>query len=210
LPQPAFTSLAFSIAFAIFTFAEYARYFAVYPIGRPIHVFFSEFIDSKDAGPVILSHFYLLTGCAGGLWLEGRGIMNYTGVLAVGIGDAFVSPESVFSGGRLTVRTGIRAREATWAHQVAIQQQDGLWDCFLRGFDLLRSDAAASLRHRRAFFGKPISALEPTVQLSECDLKIPRYLLATTMAGLLEAVSAQNDNLIIPIFFWSLLSLLEV
>ena len=89
--QPAFTSLAFSIAFAIFTFAEYARFFAVYPIGAPIHVFFSEFIDSKDAGPVILSHFYLLTGCAGGLWLEGRGIMNYTGVLAVGVGDAFVS-----------------------------------------------------------------------------------------------------------------------
>lgn len=89
--QPAFTSLAFAAAFAIFTFAEYARYFAVYPIGAPIHVFFNEFVDSKDAGPVILSHFYLLTGCAGGLWLEGSGIKQYTGVLAVGIGDAFVS-----------------------------------------------------------------------------------------------------------------------
>ena len=62
----------------------------MYPVGAPIHVFFSEFVDSKDAGPVILSHFYLLTGCAGGLWLEGAGINLYTGVLAVGIGDACV------------------------------------------------------------------------------------------------------------------------
>lgn len=38
----------------------------------------------------------------------------------------------------------------------------------------------------------------------------PRYLLATVLSGLLEAVSAQNDNLVVPIYFWSLLSLLEV
>lgn len=89
--QPSFTSLAFSVAFALFTFCEYARYFALYPIGAPLHIFFSEFIDSKDSGPVILSHFYLLTGCAGGLWLEGRGINRFTGVLVLGVGDALVS-----------------------------------------------------------------------------------------------------------------------
>lgn len=89
--QPAFTSLAFSLAFCIFTFAEFARYFALYPIGAPIHVFFHEFVDSKDGGPVILSHFYLLTGCAGGVWLEGKGIKRYAGVLSLGVGDALVS-----------------------------------------------------------------------------------------------------------------------
>ncbi|KAM0788224.1 hypothetical protein ACM66B_001379 [Microbotryomycetes sp. NB124-2] len=89
--DPAFTSLAFSVAFAVFTFAEYARYFALYPIGGPLHVFFSEFVDSKDSGPVILSHFYLLTGCAGGVWLEGRGINRFTGVLVLGVGDAMAS-----------------------------------------------------------------------------------------------------------------------
>lgn len=36
----------------------------------------NEFLDHKDSGPAILSHFYLLTGCAGSLWLEGyvRGV----------------------------------------------------------------------------------------------------------------------------------------
>lgn len=89
--QSSFTSLAFSLAFAIFTFSEYARYFALYPIGAPLHIFFSEFVDGKDSGPVILSHFYLLTGCAGGLWLEGNGIKRFTGVLVLGVADALVS-----------------------------------------------------------------------------------------------------------------------
>lgn len=40
---------------------------------------------------MILSHFYLLSGCASGLWLEGRGIKRLTGVLVLGIGDALVT-----------------------------------------------------------------------------------------------------------------------
>lgn len=63
--------LAFSVAFAAFIFAEYLRYFALYPLGAAIHVFLTEFIDDKDSGTAILSHFYLLTGCAGSIWLEG-------------------------------------------------------------------------------------------------------------------------------------------
>jgi dolichol kinase len=69
--DPAFTHLAFSAAFALFVFAEYVRYFALYPLGAAVHVFMSEFLDSKDSGTAILSHFYLLTGCAGALWFEG-------------------------------------------------------------------------------------------------------------------------------------------
>ncbi len=68
--DPAFTHLAFSAAFALFVFAEYVRYFALYPCGAAVHVFMSEFLDAKDSGTAILSHFYLLTGCAGALWFE--------------------------------------------------------------------------------------------------------------------------------------------
>ena len=50
--QPAFTSLAFSLAFAALVLVEYARYFALYPVGANLHLFFSEFVDSKDTGPV--------------------------------------------------------------------------------------------------------------------------------------------------------------
>jgi len=70
ISQPAFTHLSFSLAFSLFTFAEYIRYFAIYPFGAAVHVFLSEFLDEKDSGTAILSHFYLLTGCAVPLWLE--------------------------------------------------------------------------------------------------------------------------------------------
>lgn len=105
--QPAFSHLAFSVAFAAFIFAEYIRYFALYPLGAAIHVFLSEFVDAKDCGTAILSHFYLLTGCAGSVWLEGSvscfshsrcflrfdrrsQLLGFTGVLVLGIGDAMV------------------------------------------------------------------------------------------------------------------------
>ena len=69
--QPAFTHLSMSVAFAAFTFVEYIRYFALWPLGKFIHLFCNDFLDSKDSGSAILSHFYLLTGIANGLWLEG-------------------------------------------------------------------------------------------------------------------------------------------
>ncbi|KAJ9124154.1 hypothetical protein QFC22_000951 [Naganishia vaughanmartiniae] len=88
--DPAFTHLAFSLAFAAFNFAEYIRYFALYPFGAAVHLFLNEFLDeSKDGGTAILSHFYLLTGCASGVWLEGpKTILSIFGALALGIGDA--------------------------------------------------------------------------------------------------------------------------
>lgn len=70
LRQPAFTHLSFSLAFALFNFAEYVRYFALYPFGAAVHLFLNEFLDKKDSGTAIMSHFYLLVGCAGGLWLD--------------------------------------------------------------------------------------------------------------------------------------------
>jgi dolichol kinase len=118
--DPAFTHLAFSAAFALFVFAEYVRYFALYPLGAAVHLFMNEFLDSKDSGTAILSHFYLLTGCAGALWFEalvrisccGRRcfrscgsfltetcyrpsrLLMYTGILTIGVGDAVVSFDS--------------------------------------------------------------------------------------------------------------------
>lgn len=51
----------------------------------------NEFLDQKDSGTAILSHFYLLTGCANSVWFEGSSrLLHYTGILALGVGDALV------------------------------------------------------------------------------------------------------------------------
>ncbi|RXW24262.1 hypothetical protein EST38_g1596 [Candolleomyces aberdarensis] len=90
--DPAFTHLSFSVAFALFTFLEYIRYFAIYPFGAAVHLFLNEFLDHRDSGTAILSHFYLLTGCSGSVWLEDPSkILLYTGVLTLGVGDAAAS-----------------------------------------------------------------------------------------------------------------------
>ncbi|KAF9266547.1 hypothetical protein L218DRAFT_956320 [Marasmius fiardii PR-910] len=90
--DPAFTHLCFSAAFALFTFAEYVRYFAIYPFGASVHLFMNEFLDQKDCGTTILSHFYLLTGCAGSLWLEsGSSLVEFSGILTLGVGDSLAS-----------------------------------------------------------------------------------------------------------------------
>ncbi|EKM58067.1 uncharacterized protein PHACADRAFT_159124 [Phanerochaete carnosa HHB-10118-sp] len=90
--DPAFAHLSFSAAFALFTFAEYVRYFALYPFGAAVHVFMNEFLDVKDGGTAILSHFYLLTGCANSVWFEGPSrLLQFTGILTLGVGDALAS-----------------------------------------------------------------------------------------------------------------------
>lgn len=137
-----------------------------------MHIFFNEFIDSKDSGPVILSHFYLLTGCAGGLWLEGSGVNRFTGVLVLGVGDALASIVGKFLG-RVHWPGSQKTVEGTAAFILSILSC--AW--------LLR--AVGMVDH----------------------FSMGRYAIATTMAGLLEASSSQNDNLVIPIFFWSCISL---
>lgn len=64
-----FLQLAFGVALSGFIYLEYLRYFAVWPWGKSLHVFLTEFIDNRDLGPVILSHIYLLLGCASPVWL---------------------------------------------------------------------------------------------------------------------------------------------
>jgi len=37
--------------------------------GPPLHAFMMSFMDGRDAGLLLVSHFSLLTGCAASVWL---------------------------------------------------------------------------------------------------------------------------------------------
>lgn len=90
--DPAFMHLAFSVAMSLFILLEYLRYCAVFPFGASLHVFLSQFLDSKDSGLVILSHVYLLIGCAAAVWCEAQSrLVMQLGVLVLGVGDACAS-----------------------------------------------------------------------------------------------------------------------
>jgi dolichol kinase len=64
-------NLGLAVALAIFIMIEYVRCFRMYFVWNPIHKFFLPFLDERDqSGFVILSHMYLLIGCALPIWLS--------------------------------------------------------------------------------------------------------------------------------------------
>ncbi|KAG1144293.1 hypothetical protein G6F37_007443 [Rhizopus arrhizus] len=86
-----FLQLAFGVAMSAFIYLEYLRYFAVWPWGKNLHIFLTEFIDNRDLGPIILSHMYLLLGCASPIWIGSSNFLaSLSGILALGFGDSAV------------------------------------------------------------------------------------------------------------------------
>lgn len=175
--DPAFTHLSFSVAFAAFNFAEYVRYFALWPFGVSVHLFLNEFLDSKDSGTAILSHFYLLAGCASPLWLEGRSeILSAFGVISLGIGDALASI------------VGRRLGHVRWS-----------------------TSSGKTVEGSVAFFASVLfsSIVFWAFGLIATFNMVP-FAVTTALVTLLEAFSAQNDNLILPIYGWAVGTLLGV
>jgi len=175
--DPAFTHLSFSVAFAMFTFAEYVRYFALYPFGASVHIFLNDFLDHKDSGTAILSHFYLLTGCAGSLWLEGpSNLLLFSGMFSIGIGDAMASI------------VGKRIGRCKWSASSSKTIEGSI------GFVVSVVGSAWVLR----LFG--------VVE----GFSTARYGAVAVLCAVLEAWSAQNDNLTLPLYMWTMLALADV
>lgn len=108
--DPAFAALALSLVLAIFLLLDLFRASQLPPISRPLTHFLAPYVDGRDhKGPVIVSHIFLLIGCAVPLWLsisssprtgtppwEGwdvasRDLGMASGVICVGMGDAAAS-----------------------------------------------------------------------------------------------------------------------
>ncbi|TMW62856.1 hypothetical protein Poli38472_005474 [Pythium oligandrum] len=91
--SPSMLSLSYGVALAIFCLVECIRAVSLPPFGVIIAEFVQSFIDHREAGRVVLTHTYLLLGCAVPLWLaQGSASTNplaaNAGVLALGVGDA--------------------------------------------------------------------------------------------------------------------------
>ncbi|KZV74673.1 hypothetical protein PENSPDRAFT_572701 [Peniophora sp. CONT] len=175
--DPAFTHLAISAAFALFAFAEFARYFALWPVGAAVHVFVSEFLDAKDMGAAVLSHFYLLTGCGCAIWFEAPSpLLAYTGILTVGVGDAIAS---IY---------GKRFGRIRWTAGTPKTVEGSL------AFTLSVAAFAGLLY---------VCGVVPKFSAA-------RYIGAIALGSVLEGVSGQNDNVVLPVYVWSLLALCDV
>lgn len=104
---------------------------------------------------------------------------------------------------------GLDRREVGRTSTLAWDEQDGRRDDRFRGLDRSLRLGFARNRFDRVVLGAFLSFL-PQDLANDVRSQLTRYTIATILAALLEAASKQNDNLIIPIYMWSMVTLLDV
>ncbi|TPX75025.1 hypothetical protein CcCBS67573_g03698 [Chytriomyces confervae] len=126
IADPDLMHLSFSVALAVLILAEYIRIFKIWPVGEQVGVFLQNFLDSKDQGVAILSHIYLLVGCALPVWIcrvtSAKPVpQGMLGIITLGIADAVASI------------VGYKFGKNRWASSVSVFVGDSLtW------FDVVR------------------------------------------------------------------------
>ncbi|CAO0796583.1 unnamed protein product [Mucor circinelloides] len=184
--EKSFLQLAFGVALSGFIYLEYLRYFAVWPWGKSLHVFLTEFIDNRDLGPVILSHIYLLLGCASPVWLGSANVLaSLSGVLSLGFGDAAASIVGKRFG-RYRWPGTKKTVEGTAAFIIAV---------FFSSWLIVYSSALVGVDGASRYVA------------SAGRGEWLNYSVVITLTALLEAFSTQNDNIIIPLYMYALVVL---
>lgn len=198
--DPCFFGLALMIVLAVFLMLDLFRASQLPPISRPLTNFLAPYVDGRDyRGPVIVSHIFLLIGCAIPLWLslsstgragtkpwEGwdvtsRDLSMVSGVICVGMGDAAASLIGRRYGKTKWYWGGGKSIEGSAAFAVAVMMGLTVSWIWLR--------VGGWMEFRR-------QDLLPTVFKS---------LLAGTGASIMESVlTAANDNVVVPIGLWLL------
>ncbi|OAA54286.1 cytidylyltransferase [Niveomyces insectorum RCEF 264] len=69
--DPAYAALALALVLAVFLLLDLVRASQLPPLSRPLAAFLAPYVDGRDLrGPVVVSHMFLLVGCAVPLWLD--------------------------------------------------------------------------------------------------------------------------------------------
>jgi len=205
--DPAFISLALALILAIFLLLDLIRASQLPPLSKPIACFLTPYVDGRDLrGPVVVSHIFLLIGCAIPLWLslaalprsgtppwqgwdvQGRDVSMVAGVVCVGMGDAAASLIGRRYGRRKWPWAGGKSIEGSVAFVVAVTL--GL--------------SAAKV------WGWP-GQWEEFPGLMGVGGMVARSVGAACGASFMEAVlTGGNDNVVVPVVLWLLVRALDV
>lgn len=205
--DPTFCALALSLVLAIFLILDLLRASQLPPLSKPIASFLAPYVDGRDfRGPVVISHIFLLIGCAIPLWLAlaalprsasdylpgwevpARDVSMVSGVICVGLGDAAASLIGRRYGHRKWLWGGGKSLEGSLAFAVAVF------------FGL----AAASAWMRVG--GWPIAGDHVGVVASARNAAV-----CGSLASLTEAVlTGGNDNVIVPVVLWTCVKSLAI
>ncbi|EDU45242.1 phosphatidate cytidylyltransferase [Pyrenophora tritici-repentis] len=202
--DPCFVALALALVLAIFILLDLVRASQLPPLSKPIARFLTPYVDGRDLrGPVVVSHMFLLIGCAIPLWLslagverkgdspwqewdvKDRDVSMVAGVVCVGMGDAAASLVGRRYGRRKWPWAGGKSLEGSVAFAVAVTV----------GLVFGKAWLWAGWGHGQATNGW---ALETAVTVGKAAL-------CAAGASLNEAVlTGGNDNVIVPVILWVL------
>lgn len=198
--DPIFAGFSMIIVLTIFLLLEVFRASQLPPLSKPLATFLAPYVDGRDLrGPIVISHIFLLIGCAVPLWLSlsdigraGQGcwagwdvvrhdIGMLSGIICVGMGDAAASLIGRRFGRRKWPWSGGKSIEGSLAFWVAVT------------FGLCITSAWL-------WVGRwSTNHADPWVKT------VFKSMMAAGVASLTEAVlTGGNDNVIVPIVLWLL------
>jgi len=204
--DPCFVALALALVLAVFLLLDLIRASQLPPLSGPIATFLTPYVDGRDLrGPVVVSHIFLLIGCAIPLWLSlagverigdepwqgwevhSRDVSMVAGVVCVGMGDAAASLIGRRYGRRKWPWVGGKSLEGSFAFAAAVT----LGLVFAKAWLVLGWDIETQL-----------SLAEWCM---ECIVIVGKAALCAVGASLEEAVlTGGNDNVIVPVILWVL------
>ncbi|MCJ1325311.1 hypothetical protein MMC10_001974 [Thelotrema lepadinum] len=204
--DPTFIALAFALILAIFLLLDLFRASQLPPLSKPLTYFLAPYVDGRDhRGPIIISHIFLLIGCAIPLWLsladikrtgygafagwdvETRDLSMVTGVICVGMGDAAASLIGRRYGHRRWPWSGGKSLEGSAAFALAVV------------IGLMSAQVWLSIGEWKGASG------------DEWLTTLTKSTIAGCGASLTEAVlTGGNDNVIVPVVLWLLVKGLGV
>ncbi|EFQ92968.1 hypothetical protein PTT_09803 [Pyrenophora teres f. teres 0-1] len=203
--DPCFVALALALVLAIFILLDLVRASQLPPLSKPIARFLTPYVDGRDLrGPVVVSHMFLLIGCAIPLWLSLAGVQRtgewpwqdwevkdrdvsmVAGVVCVGMGDAAASLVGRRYGRRKWPWAGGKSLEGSVAFAVAVTV----------GLVFGKVWLWAGWRHGH----QPANGW-----VLETAVTVGKAALCAAGASLNEAVlTGGNDNVIVPVILWVL------
>ncbi|EME80096.1 uncharacterized protein MYCFIDRAFT_49775 [Pseudocercospora fijiensis CIRAD86] len=213
--DPCFCALALALVLAIFLILEVIRAGQVPPIGNAIGRFVAPYVDGRDLrGPVVVSHIFLLIGCAVPLWFSlasipragdlpwreweladnKREVAMVSGVICVGMGDAAASLIGRRYGRRKWIWVGGKSLEGSAAFVVAVTiglMAARAWQ-FFGGWN----DA-----NQTSYFGEA----NWTHFILDWMWAFIKAVFCACGASFMEAVlTGANDNVVVPVALWLL------
>ena len=212
--DPCYCALALALALAVFLLLEVIRAGQVPPLGNAIGRFVAPYVDGRDLrGPVVVSHIFLLVGCAVPLWFSlasigragdppwidwelikhKREVAMISGVVCVGMGDAAASLIGRRYGRRKWIWIGGKSLEgsAAFAFAVAIGLVAAKTWLVIGSW----SDA-----------GTPFTSDASPVRMAlEWFFVLGKAVFCACSASFMEAVlTGANDNVVVPVALWLL------